>query len=85
LFLGDDLGKTGLKVMVQLGEDEFELDSPASVFIPSGKKHTYKVLKGKGTFVNHVLHGNYNDSLLEVDDVEEEEVKGQAVLSETCK
>ncbi len=71
LFLGDQPGKTGLRVMVQLGDKEFVLDSPASVFIPAGRPHTYSVLKGKGTFINHVLHQNYNDSLLHTDWIDE--------------
>jgi 2-isopropylmalate synthase len=69
LFLGSNPGYIGLKVMVQLENEEFEIESPASVFIPSGVKHTYKVIRGQGTFVNHVLSGNYNDSLLEVAEV----------------
>lgn len=66
VFLGDQAGYKGLKVSVCIENKEFEIDSPASVFIPSGKQHAYKVLLGKGTFINHVLHGNYNDSLLEI-------------------
>jgi 2-isopropylmalate synthase len=78
LFLGDEPAKKGLQVMVRMEDAEFILDSPASVFIPAGKQHTYKVLKGKGSFVNHVLHQNYNLSLLEP-----EEVKASSMHSVT--
>ena len=41
------------------------IESPASVFIPSGLKHRYKYLSGTGTYTNIVLAPNYNSSLLE--------------------
>lgn len=43
------------------------IESPASVFIPSGFKHKYKYLSGVGTYTNIVLAPNYNSSLLEED------------------
>lgn len=65
LFLGHEPGLKGLRVEVQLGEVVKELDSPASVFIPAGVPHTYRILMGSGVFINHVLAGSYNESLLE--------------------
>lgn len=66
LFTGkaDDL--TGLKVEVELGDETFVVESPASVFIPSGLFHSYRVLGGSGLFFNHVLAGEYNSSLLDL-------------------
>lgn len=75
IFLGDQLHYKGLQVAVELDNKEFILDSPASVFIPSGKKHSYRVIKGKGSFVNHVLSENYNESLLELPVLTEEKEK----------
>jgi 2-isopropylmalate synthase len=55
----------GLEVEVMLDGEVRELASPASLFIPAGALHSYRVLGGSGYYVNHVLHGEYNDSLLE--------------------
>lgn len=65
LFLGYKPGLTGLKVEVQLEDVVQEIESPASVFIPAGVAHTYRILKGQGIFINHVLSGSYNESLLD--------------------
>jgi 2-isopropylmalate synthase len=65
VFIGHEPGLTGLTVEVQLGDVVKELESPVSVFIPAGVVHTYRILKGRGVFINHVLAGSYNESLLE--------------------
>ncbi|MCG6122421.1 MAG: hypothetical protein MEP57_06910 [Microvirga sp.] len=65
LFMGDEPDLTGLSVEISLGEDTFSLASPASVFIPAGMEHSYRVLGGAGLFVNHVGAGAYNESLLD--------------------
>ena len=65
LFLGKGPGLSGLKIEVTVGKVVRQLDSPASVFIPAGLSHTYRILSGSGVFINHVLSGSYNDSLLE--------------------
>lgn len=65
LFIGHEPGLKGLTVEVSLGDIVKTLDSPASVFIPAGVAHTYRILKGRGVFVNSVLAGSYNESLLE--------------------
>ena len=65
LFLGDGPELEGLAVAVTLGADTFEVDSPASVFIPSGVAHSYRIRAGSGLFINHVLSGAYDDSLLD--------------------
>ena len=63
--MGDAEDLTGLSVEVSVGENTFAVRSPASVFIPAGVEHSYRVLGGAGLFVNHVLAGSYNNSLLD--------------------
>lgn len=65
VFLGADDDYQGLSVEVNLGDEYFPVDSPASVFIPAGVRHSYRVLGGAGTYLNYVLAGDYNSSLLE--------------------
>ncbi len=65
VFLGDQPDLTGLSVEVVIGDRTFGLDSPASVFVPAGVEHTYGVRCGGGLFINHVLSGSYNESLLD--------------------
>jgi 2-isopropylmalate synthase len=65
VFLGEGDGYRGLRVEVTLGEEARPVESPASVFIPAGVPHSYRVLGGSGTYLNHVLAGSYNDSLLD--------------------
>ncbi|MFI9645078.1 hypothetical protein ACIHAA_02090 [Streptomyces sp. NPDC052040] len=65
IFLGEEDGYEGLSVEVTLGNEVFAVQSPASVFIPSGVSHGYRVVGGAGTYLNHVLAGDYNSSLLD--------------------
>ncbi|EST38933.1 hypothetical protein N566_04780 [Streptomycetaceae bacterium MP113-05] len=65
MFLGDEASYQGLSVEVGLGDETFQVRSPASVFIPAGVRHSYRVVDGSGTYLNHVLAGDYNSSLLE--------------------
>jgi len=65
MFIGAHENLTGLAVEVQLGDEIFPIKSPSSVFIPAGIEHSYRVIAGEGIYVNHVLSGCYNDSLLE--------------------
>lgn len=67
IFLSYSVDLAGLKVEVLLGDERFQVESPASVFIPSGVKHSYRVISGEGLFINTVLSGSYNESLLEYD------------------
>lgn len=64
VFLGGESDYQGLSVEVHLGEESFPVESPASVFIPAGIEHSYRVVGGTGTFLNYVLAGDYNSSLL---------------------
>jgi 2-isopropylmalate synthase len=63
LFLGNEDDLRGLSVEVFLDNETFVVNSPSSVLIPSGMMHSYRVIEGKGLFVNHVLVGDYNSSL----------------------
>ena len=65
LFIGKNNDLTGLTVSVRINDEEKIIKSPASVFIPAGLPHTYRVIGGRGLYINHVLSGTYNESLLE--------------------
>jgi 2-isopropylmalate synthase len=65
VFLGDEDDYQGLSVEVTLAGHVYPLQSPASVFIPAGVPHGYRVVGGAGTYLNHVLAGDYNSSLLD--------------------
>lgn len=65
MFWGNNIDGTGLVCEVEIEGDVQTIESPASVFIPSGFKHKYKYLSGVGTYTNIVLAPNYNASLLE--------------------
>lgn len=65
LFIGHGPALRGLTVEVCLGADTFVVESPSSVFIPSGLLHGYRVLAGAGLFIKHVQAGDYNSSLLD--------------------
>lgn len=67
LFLGSDEGLTGLRVEVTLGERSYDVVSPASVLVPAGVLHSYRVVSGTGLFVNHVPSGDYRAGLLDED------------------
>lgn len=63
LFIGNEKNLKGLVCDVGLGDRSFRVKSPASVFIPSGLDHSYRLISGSGYYVNIVLSGNYNDSV----------------------
>lgn len=65
IFLGEEDGYAGLSVEVTLGGQVVPVQSPPSVFIPAGVAHGYRVVGGAGTYLNHVLAGDYNSSLLD--------------------
>lgn len=65
VFLGAAVDLTGLRVQVTMGDEERVVDSPRSVFIPAGVRHSYRVVGGSGIFLNLVLAGTYEGSLLE--------------------
>lgn len=65
LFIGDQPGLTGLTVEIMFENETRILTSPASLFIPASVLHSYRVLHGAGKYINHVLAGDYNSSLLD--------------------
>jgi 2-isopropylmalate synthase len=62
LFIGDGEGLKGLHAVVRLGNDERQIESPMTVFIPKGLPHSYRLTKGSGTYISILLDGNYNAS-----------------------
>jgi len=64
-FLGAGEDLDGLEVEVAVGDEVRRLNSPVSVFIPAGTRHSYRVIAGAGLYINHVLAGSYHESLLE--------------------
>lgn len=68
MFLGTEPGLTGLEVEVMLEGEVRLLRSPATMFIPAGALHSYRLLDGKGCYINHVAHGEYEGSLLDPPD-----------------
>jgi len=65
VFLGSSHDLTGLVAEVTVDGEVFIVESPCAVLIPSGKQHTYRFCNGSGIFLNYVLAGNYNNSLLD--------------------
>lgn len=64
IFWGNEADGTGLLCEVEIEGERQIIQSPKSVFIPAGLKHTYKYLSGAGTYTNIVLAPEYNASLL---------------------
>jgi len=62
MFMGFGERLEGLCAEVSLNGESFVVNSPASVYVPAGVKHTYKLLKGSGTYTKIVLApgGDYN-------------------------
>ncbi len=65
LFSGAE-NLAGLDVEVTLADRTFRVESPASVFVPAGVVHGYRVIGGSGLIVHHVLTGGYEPSLLDL-------------------
>lgn len=64
IFWGNEADGTGLLCEVEIEGERQIIQSPKSIFIPAGLKHTYKYLSGAGTYTNIVLAPEYNASLL---------------------
>ena len=64
LFIGEGEAMKGLHAVVRLGDDERQIESPMTVFIPKGTPHSYKLTKGSGTYISILLAGDYNGSTL---------------------
>lgn len=64
LFIGSSNDLSGLVCEINLGDEKYKIESPASVFIPRGLQHSYRFISGSGHYVNLVLSGDYNKSIL---------------------
>ncbi|MCK5827036.1 hypothetical protein KAH43_00820 [Candidatus Bipolaricaulota bacterium] len=51
--------EAGLRFEVILGEESYQAESPATVFIPPGIKHNLKIIEGKGIEVCILRKGYY--------------------------
>lgn len=60
LFLGKGPGYTGLRAEVYLEDERYEVEAPASVYIPEGMTHKYKMLEGSGLLVITALKSVYS-------------------------
>lgn len=64
IFLGNNGELEGLKAEVILNGETYIVSSPATIFIPKGIVHSYRLIEGTGYFTHIVLSGDYNDSLI---------------------
>ena len=60
LFIGNGPEFTGLTAEVILEEETYEVHSPASVYIPAGMKHMYRMKSGSGILVVTALKAEYS-------------------------
>jgi 2-isopropylmalate synthase len=60
LFIGDEDELKGLHAVVRIEDQEREIESPMTVFIPKGLRHSYKITSGSGIYVSILLNGDYN-------------------------
>lgn len=60
LFLGSGPEHTGLTAEVTLEDECHRIESPASVYIPAGMKHRYKMVKGTGILIITALKETYS-------------------------
>lgn len=65
IFVGCKDNLEGLKAEVTIDDEKFSVTSPKTVFIPKGKKHSYRLIGGSGHFFHIVLEGDYKRSLTE--------------------
>jgi 2-isopropylmalate synthase len=64
IVLGINPELSGFRVEVRFGDENIELESPASIFVPAGVVHSYRILSGPGLLFHHVLSGCHENSLL---------------------
>jgi len=60
LFLGAGKDYTGLTAEVIFEDETYEIESPASVYIPAGKKHMYRMKSGSGHLIITALKSEYS-------------------------
>ena len=67
ILIGYKAELKGLKIEVRLGKEIYAVESPSSVFIPSGVLHSYRALSGDGLVFDNIASGDYNSSLLDIE------------------
>ena len=60
LFLGRGRDYTGLTAEVILDDERYEVVSPASVYIPAGLVHKYRMFRGSGLLIITALRDVYS-------------------------
>ena len=63
-FIGDNDDLTGLKAEVVIENEKYHIESPASVFVPKGLKHYYRLIGGTGKYISFVTSGDYDKSIV---------------------
>lgn len=61
LLIGDGEGLTGLSIEVTDGRQTWRVDAPATVFVPAGEPHAYRVLGGSGLFLHILLASDLDE------------------------
>ncbi len=59
LILSED---SPLTYEIKLEEESYKVNSPSTVFIPKGIKHSAQAISGKGIFVCIILSNNYTSN-----------------------
>ena len=59
VFLGRNPDYTGLRAEVVFEDEVHQFESPASVYIPIGLKHQYRMLTGSGLLIITALKSEY--------------------------
>ena len=72
--LGSGEGFEGLEIEVITSKGRQRVRSPATVCIPAGAPHAYRLVKGAGIFMNivHGSRGDYRDSLAKAEEAADE-------------
>lgn len=63
VFMGTEADGTGLRCEALVDGVTEPVDSPATVYVPAGAPHTYRILDGAGYVLNIVLAPDYHSSL----------------------
>jgi len=59
LILSED---SNLTYEIKLEEESYKVNSPSTIFIPKGIKHSAQAISGKGIFVCIILSNNYTSN-----------------------
>ena len=58
------LSESKIVYRIKMGDEEYIVSSPATVYIPRGVIHSAEVIKGKGVFIVIIMSKTYKSSLL---------------------